>query len=120
MATKVNLKEKLALFDETWTPKLIANVDDYDVRLAKIEGDFVFHAHDDEDEMFLVLNGRFRMDFRDRSEWVEVGEMIVVPKGVEHKPYAEDICSVLLIEKSSVDHTGGVDDPRHVDTPERI
>ncbi len=120
MATKVNLKEKLGLFSETWTPKLIGTVDDYDVRLAKIEGDFVFHAHTDEDELFLVLDGRFRMDFREYSEWVEAGEMIVVEKGVEHKPYAEDVCSVLLFEKSSVDHTGGVDDPRHIDKPERI
>ncbi|GHF28307.1 cupin [Kordiimonas sediminis] len=116
----VKLQQKLASFSEQWTPKLIADMDDYHIKLAKIEGDFVFHAHDKEDELFYVLKGRFRMDYRDSSEWVEEGDLIVVPKGVEHKPFAEEECSVLLIEKASTDHTGGVDDPRHVDTPERI
>lgn len=116
----INLKEKLGLFTETWTPKLIGMMDNYQIKLAKIEGDFVFHAHADEDEVFLVLEGRFRMDYHDRQVWCEEGEMIVVPKGVEHKPFAPDVCSVLLIEKASTDHTGGVDDPRHQDVAEKI
>ena len=117
---KVNLADKFALFSDQWTPKLIGEMDDYHVKLAKIEGDFVWHAHDDEDELFLVIAGRFRMDYRDCQQWVETGEMIVVPKGVEHKPFAPEECSVLLIEKASVDHTGGVDDPRRVENPERL
>ncbi|WND02333.1 cupin domain-containing protein [Temperatibacter marinus] len=116
----INLSSKLALFTEQWTPKLVGEMDDYHVKLAKIEGDFVFHAHKEEDELFLVLSGRFRMDYRDRSEWVETGEMVIVPKGVEHKPFAEKECSVLLIEKASVDHTGGVEDPRRVENPDKI
>lgn len=117
---KINLADKLSLFSETWTPKIIGNMDDYDLRLAKLEGDFIWHAHDHEDELFFILEGRLRMDFRDKQVFLEQGEMIVVPKGVEHKPCAEEPCSVLVIEKSSVDHTGGVDDPRRVANPDRI
>lgn len=116
----INLKEKLAGFADQWTPKLIAEMDNHHIKLAKIEGDFVWHAHDDEDELFMVLDGRFRMDYRDKSIWVETGEMIIVPKGVDHKPFAEKECSVLLIEKATVDHTGGVEDDRRIDSPERI
>ncbi|WP_417463640.1 cupin domain-containing protein [Kordiimonas sp.] len=116
----INLKEKLDLFSDTWTPKIVGNVDDNHVYLAKLEGDFIWHAHDDQDEMFLVVDGRFRLDFRDREVWVEQGEMIVVPKGVEHKPYAPEICSVLIIEKADTDHTGGIDDPLRKENHERI
>lgn len=116
----INLKEKLSLFKDQWSPKLVGTMDDYHIKLAKIQGDFVFHSHEDEDEVFIVLDGRFRMDYRDHSQWIETGEMVIVPKGVEHKPYTEEECSLILIEKASVDHTGGVDDPRRIDAPERI
>ncbi len=116
----VNIVEKLSKFNEHWSPKLIGEMDDYHIKLAKIEGDFIWHSHADEDELFLVIAGRFRMDYRDSQKWIETGEMVIVPKGVEHKPFAEIECSVLLIEKSSVDHTGGVDDPRRIDNPERV
>jgi mannose-6-phosphate isomerase-like protein (cupin superfamily) len=116
----VHLKEKLATFSDHWTPKLIGALDGYNVMLTKLKGDFVWHAHQDEDEFFLVLQGRFRMDYRDRQVWIEEGTMVIVPKGVEHKPYAPEECSVLLIEKATTDHTGGVDDPRRIDSPERI
>lgn len=116
----INLKEKASQFKDQWSPKIIADLDDNMACLAKIEGDFVFHAHDDQDEMFLVVDGRFRMDFRDKQVWVEQGEMIVVPKGVEHKPYAPEECCVLLIENKNTAHTGGVDDPRKKDEHERI
>ena len=116
----INLKEKLTGFSDRWSPKLVGELDGYHVKLAKIEGDFVWHAHEGEDELFLVVDGRFRMDYRDRQVWVEPGEMVIVPKGVEHKPYAPDVCSILLIEKATTDHTGGVDDPRRVENPERI
>ena len=103
---KVNLAEKLSLFTEHWRPKIVGAFDDYDVKVVKIEGDFVWHRHQDADEMFMVLDGGFRMDFRDRSVDVGVGEMIIVPSGVEHKPYAETECHVMLIERSGVVNTG--------------
>ena len=120
MMKPINLAEKLGMFSEIWTPRVIGNIDGYQVKLAKIEGDFVWHAHDDEDECFLVLQGRFRMDYRDRRFWVEEGEMIVVPKGVEHKPFAPEQCGILLIERAGTDHTGGVDDPRRVENFDSI
>lgn len=116
----IDLKDKLSLFSDTWSPKIIADMDDYHIKLAKLEGDFVFHAHDDQDEMFIVLDGRLRMDFQDSQQWVEEGQMIVVPKGVEHKPYAPDGCSVMVIGKANTDHTGGVADPRRKETFEKI
>ena len=108
----INLKQKTSLFTEQWTPKIIATLDHNHIYLSKLKGDFVWHNHADQDEMFLVVEGRFRMDFRDEQLWVEEGEIIVVPKGVEHKPFAEEECSVLVIENASTEHTGGVDDPR--------
>ena len=104
--TRINLAEKLAAFGDHWSPKLVETIDGYDVKLVKLQGDFVWHKHDDEDELFLVLKGRFRMDFRDRQVDVGKGEMIVVPKGVEHKPYAAEECTVLLFERSGVLNTG--------------
>jgi len=116
----INFKQKMGLFKDQWSPKIIADLDDNMVCMAKFEGDFVWHAHDDQDEMFLVVDGRFRMDFRDKQVWIEEGEMIVVPKGVEHKPYAPQECTALLIENKGTAHTGGVDDPRKKDEHERI
>jgi mannose-6-phosphate isomerase-like protein (cupin superfamily) len=116
----INLKEKLSLFGDQWSPKTIGQIDDYIVNLAKIEGDFVWHAHDEQDEFFLVVKGRFRMDFHDKSVWLEEGETITVPAGVEHKPFAEEECAVMVIERADVDHTGGVDDPRRKETFDRI
>jgi len=106
----INLAEKLAAFSGHWSPKIVETEDGYDVKLVKIKGDFVWHKHDDEDEMFLVLNGHFRIDFRDRKVEVGAGEIIVVPKGVEHKPYAADECELLVFERRGVVNTG--DAPR--------
>jgi len=116
----INLKQKLELFTDQWTPKIIANVDDNHIYVAKLEGDFIWHSHDDQDEMFLVVEGRLRLDFRDKQVWVEEGEVIVVPKGVEHKPYAPDVCSVLIIENAGTEHTGGIDNPLRKENHERI
>lgn len=116
----INLKDKLSKFSETWTPKVIATIDDFQVYVAKLEGDFVWHAHDEQDEFFQVLEGRLRIDFRDRQVWLEPGEMLVVPKGVEHKPYAPDGASVMIIESAGTDHTGGIDDPRRKENHDRI
>lgn len=105
-AEKVALAEKFNSFTEQWSPKIVASVDNYDVKIVRIEGEFVWHKHDDEDEMFLVIDGAFDMHFRDRVVHLDTGEMIVVPKGTEHKPVANNECRVLVLEKSGVVNTG--------------
>ena len=111
---KIALREKLAQFEDTWSPHRIARVDDMQVLLAKVEGDFVWHSHENEDELFLVIEGTLEMHFRDKVEIVNAGEMIVVPKGVEHCPRTRDGEQVhlLLFERNSIKHTGDVIDPR--------
>jgi mannose-6-phosphate isomerase-like protein (cupin superfamily) len=106
LAHKINLAEKLSRFAEHWNPHLVDTVDDYEIKVVKLLGDFVWHKHDHEDELFIVLKGSFRMDFRDRQVEVGEGEMIVVPHGVEHKPYAERECEILLLERRGVVNTG--------------
>ena len=103
---RINLKEKLAAVAEHWHPALVDTIDSYDVKIVKLLGDFVWHKHADEDELFVVLNGSFRMDFRDRQVTLRAGEMIVVPRGTEHKPFAEAECDVLLLERQGVVNTG--------------
>jgi mannose-6-phosphate isomerase-like protein (cupin superfamily) len=107
-AEKVNVSEKLALFDEHWSPKIVGELNGQHVKLVKFLGEFVWHHHDEEDEMFLVVDGRFRMEFRDREVWIERGEFIVVPRGVEHRPVAEVEVSVMLFEPASTLNTGNV------------
>jgi mannose-6-phosphate isomerase-like protein (cupin superfamily) len=107
-AQKVNIAEKLALFEEHWKPKIVGELNGQHVKLVKFLGEFVWHHHDDEDEMFLVIEGRFRMEFRDREVWIERGEFIVVPRGVEHRPVAEEEVSVMLFEPASTLNTGNV------------
>jgi len=102
----VNLEEKLGLFDEHWKPKVIAEMNDYQFKIVKIQGDFVWHDHPETDETFIVLEGRLRIDFRDGHVDLGKGEMYVVPKGVEHKPFAEDEVKMLLIEPRGVVNTG--------------
>ena len=103
---KVNLAEKLALVREPWSPKAIASVNDFHVKLVRLRGEFVWHAHEVEDELFLVLKGRLRLQFRDREVQVDAGELIVVPHGVEHRPVAEGDVEVLLLEPQSTVNTG--------------
>lgn len=105
---KVNIAEKLALFAEHWKPKVVAELNGQQVKLVKFQGEFVWHHHKAEDELFLVVHGRFRMDFRDSSVWLSQGEMIVVPRGTEHRPVAEDEVAVLLFEPASTVNTGNV------------
>jgi mannose-6-phosphate isomerase-like protein (cupin superfamily) len=105
---KVNLAGKLSLFSDHWKPRIVAEVNGHHVKLVKFLGEFVWHHHETEDELFLVVRGRFRMEFRDRSVWLEEGEFIVVPKGVEHRPIAEEEVSVLLFEPASTVNTGDV------------
>lgn len=102
----INFADKFDLFREQWQPKVVAAMNDYQFKLARLEGDFVWHAHADTDEAFLVLDGELRIDFRDGSVTVRAGEMYVVAKGVEHKPYAENEVKLLLIEPHGVRNTG--------------
>lgn len=105
-AEKVNLAQKLALFDEHWSPRIVGELNGQHVKLVKLLGQFVWHHHAEEDELFLVVKGRFRMEFRDRSEWIEEGEFMVVPRGAEHRPVAEEEAHVMLFEPASTVNTG--------------
>ena len=102
----INLKQKLKLFSEQWQPKVIAEMNDYQFKVVKLQGDFVWHSHRDTDETFIVLEGDLRIDFRDGAVNLSGGEMYVVPKGVEHKPCAEGEVKLLLIEPRGVVNTG--------------
>jgi mannose-6-phosphate isomerase-like protein (cupin superfamily) len=100
----INFRQKLGLFDERWAPKVIAEMNDYQLKIVKLQGDFIWHDHKDTDETFIVLEGDLRIDFRDGAVHVATGEMFVVPKGVEHKPYAENEVKLLLIEPRGAQH----------------
>lgn len=102
----IDLDSKLELFDDHWSPRIVAALNGQQVKLAKFKGAFDWHAHADEDEMFLVLKGSFTMEFRDRSETLGPGQMIVVPKGVEHRPIADEECAVMLVEPAGLLNTG--------------
>ena len=117
---KVKIAEKLSLFDERWSPKVVGELNGQHIKLVKLLGEFVWHHHDEEDEMFLVIDGRFRMEFRDREVWIEEGEFIVVPRGVEHRPVAEEEASVMLFEPASTLNTGNVRDGMTVTELDRI
>ena len=117
---KVNLAEKLARFSERWQPKVVGELNGQQVKLVKFLGPFVWHHHEREDELFYVVKGRFRMEFRDRTVEVAAGEFIIVPHGVEHRPVADAEAEVLLFEPASTLNTGNVRNERTVDAPERI
>ena len=118
---KVDLKEKLTLFDERWSPKIVAEVGDMHVKIAKLEGEFVWHAHAEEDELFMVLSGELVMELRDRPEIrLGPGELLVVPKGVEHRPVAPQEVHLLMFEPKSTVNTGTVGGERTVPDPEWI
>ena len=118
---KVDLYRKLASFSDHWSPKVVAELNGQHVKLAKFAGEFVWHHHDHEDELFMVLKGRFRMELRDRHIWLEEGEILVVPRGVEHRPVADAEVEILLFEPASTLNTGNaVDDARTLRELERI
>ena len=102
----INLSRKLDLIAEQWSPRVVAEMNDYQFKVARLQGDFIWHAHAETDEAFLVLDGQLRLDFRDGSVTLGSGELYVVPRGVEHKPYAEDEVKLLLIEPRGVLNTG--------------
>lgn len=119
-ARKVALAEKLCEFDSLWDPKVIAELNAQEVKLAKVKGDFDWHHHAAEDELFLVLQGRLRLEFRDRVEVLEEGELMVVPRGVEHRPGAESETHILLFEPATTLNTGNLRNRRTVLDPERL
>ena len=118
MPTSINLSDKLRLFSDRWSPKIIAQIDDFQFKLAKLQGDFVWHSHPETDEVFIVLEGQLRIDFRDGTTTLDKGEMLVVPKGVEHKPFAESECHVMILVREGTVNTG--DSPENELTADTI
>ena len=116
----INFEEKLGLITELWTPKIIAQMNDYHFKLAKIQGEFIWHQHENTDEVFIVLAGEMMLHFRDGSLRLGSGEMYVVPKGVEHKPVAEKECSILLVEPVGTLNTGDAGGARTVSSLEWV
>jgi len=117
---KIALTEKLATFSEHWKPKIIGELNGQQVKLVKFAGEFIWHHHEQEDELFLVVNGRFRMELRDRTIELGPGEMLIVPRGVEHRPVSDEEVSVLLFEPASTLNTGNLRGERTVEQPEKI
>ncbi len=115
---KVNLFEKLGLFSDHWKPRVIGELNGQHLKLAKFKGEFIWHRHESEDELFLLLRGALAILLRDRTIHLEPGELFIVPKGVEHKPVAETEAEVLLLEPAGTLNTGDVRDHRTVETPE--
>jgi len=118
--SKVNIAEKFSRITDHWKPRIGAELNGQYVKFVKFSGDFVFHHHENEDEMFLVVKGRFRMEFQDRHEWIEEGEFIVVPRGVEHRPVADEECWILLFEPATTLNTGNVIGEKTVANLDRI
>jgi mannose-6-phosphate isomerase-like protein (cupin superfamily) len=117
---KVNIAQKFTLFSDHWSPKIAGELNDSYVKFVKLKGEFVWHHHEHEDELFLVVKGRLLLKFRDRDVWVEEGEFIIVPKGVEHLPVAEEEVHVILLEPKSTLNTGNVENERTVADLQRI
>ncbi len=111
---KVNLADKFSLFQEYWSPKIVGEVNDSYVKLAKLKGEFVWHHHEEEDELFLVVKGKLLIKLRDRDIWLDEGEFTIIPKGVEHLPVADEEAHVLFLEPKSTLNTGNVQNERTV------
>lgn len=104
----INLKEKFNVFSDHWSPRIIGQLNGQDVKIAKVKGEFVWHNHKDEDEMFYIIKGTLKMDFEDGRRTLKEGEMLIIPKGVEHKPIAEEEVWLMLFEPQAIKHTGEV------------
>lgn len=117
---KVNLAEKLSLFSDHWSPRIVGELNGQHVKVARLQGEFVWHHHDDEDELFLVISGSLRMRLRDREVTIDEGEFFIVPRGVEHQPVADEEVHVLLFEPATTLNTGNVRDDRTVERPGRL
>jgi mannose-6-phosphate isomerase-like protein (cupin superfamily) len=122
---KVNLQQKFALFSEHWSPKMIGELNEFAVKIVKVKGEFVWHHHEQEDELFFVVKGRLLMQVREvpdsqRDIWVEEGELIIIPHGVEHRPVAEEETQLMLLEPATTVNTGNVESERTVAHVERL
>jgi mannose-6-phosphate isomerase-like protein (cupin superfamily) len=117
---KVNLAQKFSLFDEHWSPKLVGELNGQQIKIAKIQGEFVWHHHQDEDEFFLVVQGQMTIKLPDRDVHLQEGEFLIVPRGVEHKPTAKDKAHILMFEPSGTLNTGNLQSERTVQDVERI
>jgi mannose-6-phosphate isomerase-like protein (cupin superfamily) len=111
---KVNLAEKFGLFSDYWSPKIAGQINDFHIKLVKLKGEFVWHHHDNEDELFLVVKGRLLIKLRDKDVWLDEGEFVVIPKCVEHCPVAEDEVHLILLEPATTLNTGNVQNERTV------
>ena len=117
---KINIKEKLSQFQDFWNPRIIGELNGQHVKLAKLKGEFVWHHHENEDELFFVLQGTLEMEFRNHTEIIGAGEMIIVPKGVEHRPVAKDEVQIMLFEPASTLNTGNLQNERTRLTLDRL
>ena len=120
MVTKINLEDKFGRFADHWSPKIVADLNDSHVKLAKVQGEFVWHQHADEDELFIVMRGELTIELRDGRITLGPGELVVIPKGVEHRPVARDEVHMMLIEPKNIRHTGDVITDRTVHDYERV
>ena len=120
MREPVNLREKFPLVDALWSPRIIAEVDEHYVKIARVKGGFVWHSHDDEDELFFVFSGRLTIRMRDRQVDLQEGDLFVVPRGIEHQPFAADEAHVLVLERKTTHHTGGQETPLTVTEQEWV
>ena len=118
--TPINILEKLNLFNEHWTPKKIGELNGQQILLAKLKGAFIWHTHADEDELFMIIKGQLKIEFRNKTVTLNEGEIFIIPKGIEHKPIAEEEVQVLLFEPLSTKHTGDIVNELTVETYESI
>lgn len=117
---KININDKFGLFNDHWSPKIVGELNGQAVKLAKVKGEFVWHDHKDEDELFFIIKGTLKIEFRDKTVELNPGEMLIVPRGVEHKPIAEEEVWLMLFEPSNTKHTGDVKVELTVDKYDRI
>ena len=118
--TPINLKEKLAKLNEQWKPRVVAQLNEYQFKIAKLQGDFIWHSHPETDEAFIILAGELTIEFRDGKVRLCEGDMYIVPKGVEHKPFAKEECSIMLVEPEGAINTGDAGGERTVAEPQWI
>jgi mannose-6-phosphate isomerase-like protein (cupin superfamily) len=118
----INVREKLSLFDETWAPKIIGEVNDTLIKVVKFQGEYSWHSHEKEDELFWAIDGRFRIELRDKTLELREGDLVIIPHGVEHKPVADELAQAVVIESKTTVNTGDSDDSRRIepDNLERI